>query len=332
MNVPGPRTNPTVLNPTVPNPSVTQALKSRRSLRHWEVRLGLPQLVVLVGFVTGSMVFSFYLGLTSGQTIGFETALERSGAGLPRLPVPGASPEGSLPQDDAAFDVYAKLNAPLPGEPGDSDGRKLEPSGAAGRGMTGGAPLDPGAVFGSAGAAPQVGTVPELGSIKSVGAAPLLEPETERSLAARIAPEQVSEVAPVAGATERVESPSPPVEAAVKKVETAKVAEANKKPEIAEKPAVKPTDSTASLVRRSLGKGWYAQVAAAPSLTEAEGLARKLKESGFPVLIETTKVQGTAYYRIVVGPETSRQQAQILVNQLKREPYIKEDPFLRTVP
>jgi len=293
--------------------------------------------VVVVGVVTGSMVLAFYLGLTSGQTVGFETALERATTALPRLPVPGAAPEGALPQDDGAFDVYAKLNDALPGSKGNVDPIKVVPPPVE-KGTSGGsAPLDAAAVFGTNGASAPVGAMPELGSIKSVEAAPLIEPEAEQALAARIEPPVVKDSVvsegkePLKAVPAALDAPIEPQRAVMEPVAAPVTVDARKKVDEPKKVTPESPSEKSPFLKRTLSKGWYAQVLAAPSISEAESLARKLKGSGFPVVIEATKVQGAAYYRIVVGPETSRSQAQILVEQLKRESYINEDPFLRTV-
>ncbi|MCB0336128.1 MAG: SPOR domain-containing protein, partial [Bdellovibrionales bacterium] len=76
---------------------------------------------------------------------------------------------------------------------------------------------------------------------------------------------------------------------------------------------------------------WYAQVLAPKELSEAQALSDKLKDSGFPVVIEHAEVRGQQYYRVLVGGEESRQQAEILIKQLQREKYLKGDPFLRMI-
>jgi DedD protein len=82
------------------------------------------------------------------------------------------------------------------------------------------------------------------------------------------------------------------------------------------------------MLRNSLPKGWFAQVAAPKRLSEAEAMATKLKRSGFPVLIERANVRGEEYFRVVVGPESDRVQVDRLIAQVKREGY---SPFPRAV-
>jgi len=104
-------------------------------------------------------------------------------------------------------------------------------------------------------------------------------------------------------------------------------------------PVVRPVDSprtvpapkTSIMVETALKKGWFAQVAAPKSSEEANSLSRALKSSGFLVSIEKAEVRGEHYYRLLVGPEENKAQAERLVEQLKRGPNVKGAPFLRLV-
>jgi cell division septation protein DedD len=86
-----------------------------------------------------------------------------------------------------------------------------------------------------------------------------------------------------------------------------------------------------SLIRSVLPAGWFAQVAAPRQLKDAEELSRKLKSSGFKIMIEQANVRGEEYFRVLVGPEDSRSHAQELLGQLGRESYLRGEPFLRLV-
>jgi cell division septation protein DedD len=92
------------------------------------------------------------------------------------------------------------------------------------------------------------------------------------------------------------------------------------------------TASTPSgMVKQVLPPGFFAQVAAPKRMTEAQDVARRLKRSGFPVVIETAHVRGEDYYRVLVGPEDNKAQADRLIDQLKRESYLSGTAFLRKV-
>jgi cell division septation protein DedD len=88
---------------------------------------------------------------------------------------------------------------------------------------------------------------------------------------------------------------------------------------------------TATVARKVIPSGYFAQIAAPKTLAEAEGVAKKLKRSGFPVVVEPTSVAGQSFYRVLVGPEQNKVQADRLVSQLKGESYISGTPFIRKV-
>ncbi len=108
-----------------------------------------------------------------------------------------------------------------------------------------------------------------------------------------------------------------------KKIEVAKATPTKK---LVTTPSVK-----SGFVRDVLPKGWFAQIAAPKSVGEAESVARQLKAAGFSVMIERADVRGDQYFRLLVGPEVSKEQAERLIAQVKREKVIKGDPFLRLI-
>ncbi|NMC63038.1 MAG: SPOR domain-containing protein [SAR324 cluster bacterium] len=83
--------------------------------------------------------------------------------------------------------------------------------------------------------------------------------------------------------------------------------------------------------KTSVPRGWFAQVAAPKELKDADAIALKLRKSGFTVVVETAKVRGENYYRILVGPENTKETADRLLGQLKRETYLQGEPFVRMV-
>jgi len=89
--------------------------------------------------------------------------------------------------------------------------------------------------------------------------------------------------------------------------------------------------ATVKAAGKIVPRGWFAQIVAPRSHEEAETMASKLRQSGFAVVIENARVRGEEYFRVLVGPEESRQQAERLLAQLKREPYVKGEPFIRMV-
>jgi cell division septation protein DedD len=159
--------------------------------------------------------------------------------------------------------------------------------------------------------------------------APLLEaPKLGDAAPAVAAVNVVKEEAPAL----REEAAPPAAAVEQKAAEAVKPIEREVKPQ-EPKPAAKApsSDKSSSFLRKKIPGGWYAQVGAMPSLAEADRLAQKLKGSGFAVMIEAALVRGDNYFRILVGPERSKQQADLLLAQLRRERYIEGDPFLRVV-
>jgi cell division septation protein DedD len=94
---------------------------------------------------------------------------------------------------------------------------------------------------------------------------------------------------------------------------------------------VAPPKSDSNFVKRVVPSGYFAQVAAPKNLSDAESVARKLKKSGFPVIVEVANVRGEEYYRVLVGPEQNRVHADRLVDQLRSERYLSGPPFIRQV-
>lgn len=112
-----------------------------------------------------------------------------------------------------------------------------------------------------------------------------------------------------------------------------------KQPTVAPKqPTVAPTkkpettkSSTEVSVKKVLPAGYFAQVAAPTKLSDAESVARKLRQSGFPVVVEEAEIKGESYYRVLVGPEDNKVQADRLLEQLRSERYLTSAPFIRKV-
>jgi cell division septation protein DedD len=84
-------------------------------------------------------------------------------------------------------------------------------------------------------------------------------------------------------------------------------------------------------VVKRLPKGYFAQVAAPKTKGEAEELARKLRKSGFPVVLEDNSTGRSPFYRVMVGPEDNKVQADRMLGQLKREKYLDGKIFVRQV-
>lgn len=316
--VPGPRTRPTI------KPLATM---NNRNLQQWELRLGLVQLVILLGIVTGSMACAFYIGFSSGRAVGFESALERSLANAARIPTGNELPGKA---EESTSEVYAKLtqSAGWEGESRDTVGTKEEelPIGSIRTAeVSAAAPAFESALSDPVESAPRAPALAaDSSNAKTLGA--LIE-EEDTKVVARAAESEAVE-------TQKAASPPKPVEKAVVKVKEppAKVARTETKPAAPEKPvAVAAKEKPSNFIRQRVPAGWFAQVAAPRKVQDANALATRLRASGFAVMIEVARVRGDEYYRVIVGPEQNRSQAERLVGQLKRESYIQGEPFLKVV-
>jgi cell division septation protein DedD len=123
----------------------------------------------------------------------------------------------------------------------------------------------------------------------------------------------------------------PPAKVEVRKEEPKAPTEAAAGSQTADSSSTQSPSASAGMVKQVLPPGYFAQVAAPKRLQEAQDVARRLKRSGFPVVIETAHVRGEDYYRVLVGPEDGKVQAERLVDQLKRESYLSGTAFLRRV-
>lgn len=318
-----------------------------RGLRNIEVRFGVAHITALIGLVTGSLACAFYLGFYSGQDAGFDKALASSAVTSPRLAIAETelSPEIADAIDSEIFarlgqgpDVSAEgASAPLPtlesirtsdeapiqvrAEALEEAERIEQQQLAAARSAASGAE-----------SRLARGDSKTLGMLIAEQGAPQREPAVAAPIEqVREAPQEVKTASlkpeTVPAAQRRAAEPAPreqvkaPEAKPVDKPAIAKV-ETKREP-------VTPKGS--SFIRKTLPKGWFAQVAAPQAIADADRLAQALKGAGFPVVIEQANVRGQEYFRVLVGPEENRQHAERLVGQLKRESVVKNDPFLRVI-
>ncbi len=326
------------------------------------MNLSAMQVALLLGGVLGSLACAFYLGFFSGQKVGLEMALSNNLSAAMRLPIGGEDEE--LGDDlEGITDVYAKLRQIelpsgefdeavdfLPGKTAaalqaerDQAQRFESETGLADSKVeaTAKASLqddsDVAALSGGKTRSASLGSLTQNGadskgqeeSSGGVGAPAKSDragaPATLGTLVDDTAKREVA--APVAVVVEKKNSEvvarvPPPVEVATKREAV---------PEKKISASVASANVSGSLIRDRLPSGWFAQVGAPDNRSEAERVGRILQSSGFPVVIENAKVRGQEYFRILVGPEQTRQQAERLMGQLKRESSVKADPFIRMV-
>lgn len=358
-SVPGLRTNPTVKS---------MANSNQRKLKSWQVTFGPIPLIVVLGIFVGCLPVAFYLGFFAGQKVGIEAALNNNLAAAMRLPMSSQGETQDL-GEDVLSDVYAKLNdagldrkdsaikVVRDNEP--SNGRLAASKQAAsaaqeipevGRIQTAhdlaqaalGQADAPSSDHAKPEAAARAGTVRVLGG----GSVPGVDAERgqasmsgdtlgtiaqkarreEEEAASRREKETIAAAAGRAIEPEAIQVPGKPALSAAQP-ESKQV----KEPSVTAPSKVQPLAESKTLVTKNIPRGWFAQIVAPRTQSEAEIIAGKLKASGFPVIVENAMVRGEEYFRVLVGPEDNRQQAERLLVQLKREPYVKGDPFIRMV-
>jgi len=357
------------LRPNVSNERDDSA--GRRAARQgWEVRLGRLQVAVWLGLAVGAIVGGYFVGFFSGRYVGFESARESSAGEVAKLPVPelyannaALNPKGVYerlkepailresngPRASVRVGDNAELRDEAPptqkitiSDLTDGGSKDLKNAGQAGSLVNGGA--DEPELFDDAskngeliigsdeglGAESLPGQVPS--SVRMLGGSPqkaaangpdaaamaLLD---ERIANARNEATRVDQVK-IADSQAKLDQSDEKLKS-VGKLSDAEVAKQ------AEKPA--PKDDNKGLVRKVLPPGYFAQVAAPKKLSEAEAVAKKLKRSGFPVIVESASVSGQSFYRVMVGPEENKVQADRLVSQLQGESYVSSKPFIRKV-
>ncbi len=65
-------------------------------------------------------------------------------------------------------------------------------------------------------------------------------------------------------------------------------------------------------------RAWVVQLGSFSSEDNAEALNKKLRDAGFPAFVEPLKQKNTITYRVRVGPELKRSDAQSIRDQLKK--------------
>lgn len=313
-------------------------------MKDWEVRVGLVQVIILVGIVVGAMVSAFLLGYTSGHKNGIETARRSTINEVPRFPVAAADDPQELGADhltemyarlhnleQSGADEPAKVDSDLPSVQNPSKVEPLEP--------LGGSEVKP--------------DVAALDNVRVLGQGAIdAESVAEGQTLGALLRNQVEDVVPVASPQNKIEkvvapsitpSASPakaklPADRASKQLQEAEVKfkqskkEQLQQAEVKQKTVVPATPVvTTRIVRGTVVGGWYAQVSAPRQIEDANKLADLLVSSGFQVAIERATVRGEQYFRVLVGPEGSRELAQRMKQQLVREPYVTGDPFVRLI-
>jgi len=331
------------LRPSEDNGRPSMTTRRGTASRGLEIRLGALQVVVWLGLAIGAVFGAYFIGFFSGRYVGFEAARTASGVEAPKLALNEEFPEKNKKGWD---DVYGQLGGSAvvgseekkPAEavkPQVPDQRIVKAVQESRQEVAHKAqeaesavvvkrdPIsDPEAIFnqdlGGADALVNDSASKEIsgkgGEVRVLGR----EADVVEGTGAEL---EQSAVAKKAAAVE-----APAKEVVAKK---APVVEEESAPAKVTKP-VETKKEKVSVVKR-LPKGYFAQVAAPKTKGEAEDLARKLRKSGFPVVLEDNSTGRSPFYRVMVGPEDNKVQADRMLGQLKREKYLDGKIFVRQV-
>lgn len=301
-----------------------------------KIELGSFTAVILLGVCSGLMFSAFVAGYLSGNSVGFEKARSESIKSLSRFPISGA---GDTEISDAEREeIYAKLDKPERvlgniGIPAGAEGivenviekvdQKLQEKDKPGSSLLNSL-LNKGTEENEA--LPEASVADNkkaeletksIGDILAENKKQILEEQKnlQETQAEQpiVVPDQAQKSADL---PEKVEQPT------LKEIAQTEKTEPKLDPDTG---LTKPKN----YLSKAVPSGWYAQISAPQTIAEANGMAEKLHNSGFPVVIEQAVVNQSTYFRVLVGSEKTRDQALRLVEQLRREPYITTDPFVR---
>jgi len=331
---------------------------AKQPSRRPEFKLTYLQLVVLSGFCLGCMAASYWLGFYTGTRAGYETAVTSDLAASSKIPINAAVPKEDRPS--SVSDVYAKLDGTSPMSPVTTTTPAAKGSDAAEIAAIPKVEIslkpkenDIDAELAETLLSPEGKEANQKADANSKSAAeevwsshPASPPAGNESPEKTLGGSKKENMPETAGMHEKLRPTQVPT--AVKTIEKAALQEmvkptataASEKAKEKEKENEKAKEKEAEKSLTSEGaptpasgtkiaRGWYAQVAAPREIRDAESIAAKLRKSGFPVVIESAKVRGENYYRILVGPESERNTADRLVGQLRRETYLQGEPFVR---
>jgi cell division septation protein DedD len=324
---------------------------SRSPGGRWEVRLGTIQVAVWLGLAIGACVGGYFVGFFSGRYVGFESARESSAGTVMKLPAPEMIADSSAMNPNP---VYDRLKAPavLPETTSPRASVKspinnvvdLAVKNPPNRPLNNALDSNNDEIFDDAtsggeliiGSDEGLGAQPQQrvpSSVKIIGGdktTRLGEGSTGSDLKNEAGAGDASAAASILDA--RIANARSELGrlAQEEDLDSAKPVKAPEAKKAANEVSTKPSDNN-GLVRKVLPPGYFAQVSAPKKMAEAESEAKRLKRSGFPVVIEAASVNGQSFYRVMVGPEENKVQAERLVDQLQSESYVAGKPFIRRV-
>jgi|GEM_PF-3700624 len=282
---------------------------NNRNIKNILITIKFKELLVISFIFCLCLLGSFIFGFRSGKHTGFNTALDMSAVNLKRFPIMDEQ-INSLDEEDVS-NVYTRLNES--GVIYDNDSEDIN--------------ID----------APKVelNIVNKKASLAAENYKIVTKAEKEATptVTPTIFPMKVIKKKEKIVAEKEIKKKSEVstkknIKAVVKEKEVQKKNEVKK--EVQKKKEV-PKKKIDKLVEQSIKTGWYVQVSTVTKSTEANKLVNLLRESGFIGKIQEIKSDQGSFYRVLVGPEKLKKHADILYNQLGREQYIINKPFIREV-
>jgi cell division septation protein DedD len=314
----------------------------RGNSRGWEIRLGALQVVVWLGLAIGAVFGAYFIGFFSGRYVGFETARTASGVEVPKLALNEEFPEKNKKGWD---DVYGQLGGaavvgsdekkPAEGVKAQVPDQRVVKAAQEGRQEVAqktqesesgvvvkrDAISDPEAIFNQ-----------DLGGTQAETEGASAKDISGKGGEVRVLGRESALIEGTGAEREEVpETQKPTGEIAAKVVAPKKAAVVDEEPSASKVAKVTETKKEKVAVVKRLPKGYFSQVAAPKTKAEAEELSRRLRKSGFPVIVEDNSTGRSPFYRVMVGPEVNKVQADRMLGQLKREKYLDGKIFIRQV-
>jgi cell division septation protein DedD len=342
----------------------------KQNLRNWELRLGLSHIVILLGVATGCIACAFYLGFFSGRSAGFERMLAGDSQHLARLPIDQKVNMADA-EKELVSEVYAKLGDVGQQGGVDEKGRERQETQDRDRKARPfvipeelapeseeQAQADEGEKVSEKDGKDSEGKNKRI-AVRVLGegglAEPVLQPASSSldgghttlgALRDGEGSKRVAEKKLPSGAEKGAGRMEVAVGGISKPGRAAAESPASLKPSQVKAPLVlkgrfgaeegnnkEPggANDSSGFLKELVPSGWFAQLAAPHRLEDADNLAQRLRGSGVPVIIERANIRGQEYFRVLVGPEQNKEQADRLVEQLRRESYVKAEPFIMRV-
>lgn len=303
---------------------------------HWGLRFGVSHAVVLIGLITGGLLAAFFLGFRVGKKEQFDAYASLSLERFPRLPITEEVSSRNV-SERLVEEVYEKLQRPPVSVA--KDGTE-----------TGELDLKPVRIVPMAEVASSEERVSDVIEVKepklisaeqaevqSVEEGSKEHGETvqalrveERKVRTVMTLDRLADADGDQGSRASSKIPNETRENVLKElpVDAPSVKLRDPRAPTVNAASVSSQKHDSGSVSESLRSGWYVQLAAFESETEAKELHSLLRQNGFrDSYIQEALVKKRQYFRVLVGPEENSVLAKRLKEQLLREPYLMKEPY-----